>query len=120
MAIFNGTLFGDSLIGTDLDDSLLGGAGNDTLEGAVSSGTFTNGHVGPEAVPEVLRVVRPGGWVVLSVNARHYAGHGFEAELRRLAPSLGACVLSDVPIYGAKAIGPHAKDRAVLLSLRKA
>ena len=87
--------------------------------GAVSSGTFTNGHVGPEALPEVLRVVRTGGLIVLSVNARHYAAKGFEADLRRLGPALGGCLLTEVPIYGAGATGPHAGDTALLLNLRK-
>jgi hypothetical protein len=40
--------------------------------GAVSTGTFTIAHVGPEALDEVLRVVRPGGLVGISVNAQHW------------------------------------------------
>jgi len=34
---------------------------------AISAGTFTSGHVGPAAVPEIVRVLRPGAvvaWVV--------------------------------------------------------
>ncbi|MEM1301344.1 MAG: class I SAM-dependent methyltransferase, partial [Pseudomonadota bacterium] len=36
---------------------------DDHYAGAVSAGTFTLGHVGPEALSEVLRVTRPGGTV---------------------------------------------------------
>lgn len=36
--------------------------------GAISSGVFTTCHVGPEGLGELLRVVRPGGVVVLTVK----------------------------------------------------
>ena len=42
-------------------------------------GTFTHGHVGPDALDEVLRVCRRGAVLVLSVNAElfdHEAGFG--------------------------------------------
>jgi SAM-dependent methyltransferase len=35
---------------------------------AISTGVFTSGHVGAEALPELLRIVRPGGAVVLTVK----------------------------------------------------
>lgn len=34
----------------------------------VSTGVFTSGHVGPEGLPELFRVVRPGGLIVLTVK----------------------------------------------------
>ncbi len=37
--------------------------------GVVSSGTFTCGHVGPEALPALLRAARPGAQFALSINA---------------------------------------------------
>mmetsp|Transcript_10160 Transcript_10160/g.16809 ORF Transcript_10160/g.16809 Transcript_10160/m.16809 type:complete len:638 (+) Transcript_10160:95-2008(+) len=36
--------------------------------GVVSSGTFLQGHLGPEALPELCRVTRPGGFLVFSVR----------------------------------------------------
>jgi len=41
--------------------------------GVVSSGTFTHGHVGPDALEEVLRCMASGAWAVLSVNAKRGA-----------------------------------------------
>ena len=42
------------------------------VHAAVSAGTFTAGHVGPAAVPGIVRVLRPGAivaWVVASWEA---------------------------------------------------
>ena len=51
---------------------------NDAQYGAViSSGTFTHGHVGPEALDELLRVARKGALFVLSVNATHFEAREF-------------------------------------------
>ncbi|MBV2360209.1 class I SAM-dependent methyltransferase [Thalassococcus sp. CAU 1522] len=87
--------------------------------GAVSSGTFTHGHVGPEALDEVLRVVRPGGWVVLSVNAAHWRARGFADAFAALADRIAGLGLPEVPIYDA-GTGTHARDRAILATFRKA
>jgi predicted TPR repeat methyltransferase len=78
--------------------------------GAVSSGTFTHGHVGPEALDEVLRVVRPGGVVALSINAEHWEAQGFAARFEALTDQIADLAHRDVPIYGPGATGPHAGD----------
>jgi ubiquinone/menaquinone biosynthesis C-methylase UbiE len=41
---------------------------------AVCAGVFTTGHVGPEGLDELLRVVRPEGIVVLTVKEKTWAG----------------------------------------------
>jgi predicted TPR repeat methyltransferase len=42
---------------------------NGSYAASVSAGTFTSGHVGPAAIPELMRLLRPGGsiaWVIAS------------------------------------------------------
>ncbi|MDD9921534.1 MAG: class I SAM-dependent methyltransferase [Boseongicola sp.] len=46
--------------------------------GFVSSGTFTHGHVGAEALPELIRVLAPGALAVHTVKADLWAELGFE------------------------------------------
>jgi hypothetical protein len=41
-------------------------------DGVVSSGTFLQGHVGPEALPELCRVLRPGGFMVFSMRPNYF------------------------------------------------
>jgi predicted TPR repeat methyltransferase len=50
----------------------------------VSCGTFTHSHVGPEAFDELLRIIRPGGIVCVSINAEIYESNGFYKKLSNL------------------------------------
>ncbi|MEM6760611.1 MAG: class I SAM-dependent methyltransferase [Pseudomonadota bacterium] len=88
-------------------------------QGAVSSGTFTHGHVGPEGLDPILAVLRNGAWVVISVHAAHFAAVGFADKLAVLEAQIRELTLTDVPIYGPGGTGEHAKDRALLVAFRK-
>ena len=90
-----------------------------TYGAVVTAGTFTTGHVGPEAVDELARIVRPGGLLVLGVNSRFYEVSGFEAYLAGLV-SRG--VINEprtqlIPVYE-RGDHEHADDTAHVLILR--
>jgi len=83
-----------------------------------SSGTFTHGHVGPEALAPLLDAARPGAPVVLSVNAGVWDASGFAAALDALGPRIHALQVDEVAIYGdgARQADPaHAGDRALIV-----
>lgn len=87
--------------------------------GFVSSGTFTHGHVGPEAIPHLIALAAPGALFALSVNAGVWAAKGFPATLAAL-PVAGLTTAVE-PIYGpaAAAADPaHAADRALIVTFR--
>jgi predicted TPR repeat methyltransferase len=52
--------------------------------GAVCAGVFTTGHVGAEGLDEILRVLRPGGVLVLTVKDKTWAA-GVAARIEALA-----------------------------------
>lgn len=108
--IYRQVFAGDILAGLDVEDG--------AYRGIVSSGTFTNGHVGPQALGEVVRLLAHGGLAVLSVNAQHFAAKGFDAELRRLEPDLAEIYQTTTRLYAEGATGPHADDEGVLVHLR--
>jgi SAM-dependent methyltransferase len=85
----------------------------------VSAGTFTHGHVGPDALDELLRVAAPGALFCLGINAEHYRAHGFEARLSALqnAGAITAPALEDHPIYAAD--HDRAADRALVTVFRR-
>jgi len=51
--------------------------------GIVSAGVFTSGHVGVEGLPELLRICRPGGVIVLTVKNTLWQ-EGFAGRLGEL------------------------------------
>jgi predicted TPR repeat methyltransferase len=92
----------------------------ESYAGIVSSGTFTCGHVGPEAIHELLRIAAPGALFVLSVNAAHWGPAGFAETFEGLGTAIRGLALPEVPIYGPGADPAHRSDRAVLATFRRA
>lgn len=93
--------------------------------GIVSSGTFTAGHVGPEALPHLLAVVLPGAQFALSINRRVWSDAGFDRALDSLAAGgqIDGLQLIEVEIYGAAAASldpEHGLDRGLIALFRAA
>lgn len=93
--------------------------------GIVSSGTFTAGHVGPEALPQLLAVAAPQAQFALSINRRVWTAAGFDLALDLVATEerISGLQLIEVEVYGAAAAGidaEHAADRAMIALFRAA
>ena len=91
--------------------------------GVVSSGTFTAGHVGPEAIGLLLDVAEPDALFALSINERVWTAQGFDTALQGLADTgrIHALQLIEVEVYtkAALALDPaHAKDHAMVALFR--
>lgn len=109
------------LIEADVTKPLPEGA---RYRGVTSSGTFTAGHVGPEAIPVLLDAAEPGALFALSINRRVWASGGFDRALAALAAEGRIAGLQDmdVAVYGAKAAAldpDHAGDHAAIVLFRK-
>jgi predicted TPR repeat methyltransferase len=74
---------------------------DDAYDAIVSSGTFTHGHVGPGPLPELIRVLRPGGLLACTVHFDLWHSRGFDAMFARLmSDGLIECIdLSEGPYY---------------------
>ena len=55
-----------------------------SIGAVISAGTFTHGHVGPDAFDELLRIVKPGGLFVLSINSKFYIKAGFKKKFSKI------------------------------------
>lgn len=88
--------------------------------GVVSAGTFTLGHVGPDALVNLLDIAATGAQFVISVNAAHYINAGFEAALAGFADQIKNLSTRDVRIYDDRAEEAHRNDLATLLIFQKA
>lgn len=90
--------------------------------GAVlSCGTFTHGHLGPDALQRVLAMATTGALFVLSINKEHYADLGFELQLNTSMKDglITSLQLREQNIYS-KVGHEHSDDRAFIVSFRHA
>ena len=89
---------------------------NTQYDVAISAGTFTHGHLGPDALINVLSTLRPGGLMVVGINKEHFGAKGFEAALQKATDSklISSPVFTEVQIY--EEGSPHYGDLALVTS----
>lgn len=91
-----------------------------SYRGIVSAGTFTHGHVGPEALDELIRVSASGAVFCLGINAEHFETHGFATKFASLRESgeISEASIEDHAIY--EADHERSGDRAMVAIFRRA
>ena len=95
----------------------------DGYAGITSSGTFTHGHVGPEALEPMLGALIPGAVVALSINQQVWDRLGFGPAFATLGNRIRDLDQHEVAIYGQAARDrdpSHAGDTALIVTFRKA
>ena len=70
------------LIEADLNQPL--NIADEQYHAAISSGTFTHGHVGPEPLHEIFRILKPGGLLACTIHNELWQSQGFEQKLEQL------------------------------------
>ena len=85
--------------------------------GLVSAGTFTHGHVPPDALRPLVELLAPGGLACIAANAGFAHASGFDAVLAglRRAGLIGAPRVDEEPIYGGEAPEGHREDTMLLV-----
>ena len=88
--------------------------------GFVSAGTFTHGHVGPDVLPELLRVARPGALYCIGINLEVFDEAGFGSAFARLVAANRVTPLDfrEVAIYEG-VDHEHAGDRCAVALFRR-
>ena len=64
-------------------------------DAAISVGTFTHNHVGPNGIEEVLRIIKPGGIASITVNGDAYVADGYRAKFDALAASHACAIVEE-------------------------
>ena len=87
----------------------------------VSAGTFTHGHLGPQALDELWRVAAPGATCVIGINATHYEKSGFAGKLAAdvAGGKITEPTLDSVDMYAGRPVDDaHAGDQALVAVCR--
>lgn len=110
--IYRQTIQGDLTGPLDIADARYGGV--------ISCGTFTHGHVGPECLPEMIRIARPGALFVCGTIAQVYDGMRFGSALAALvaAGDITPVRFCKIDIYEGAA-HPHAGDKGLVMIFRR-
>ncbi len=74
--IYSSLKVGDVNLPLDYDDHY--------FDGVISSGTFTHGHVGPEPLTEISRILKPGGILACTVHGALWEERGFKQKFEKL------------------------------------
>jgi predicted TPR repeat methyltransferase len=84
-----------------LHRAVLGAAlpfGDGHFEAVVSAGVFTTGHVGAEALDDLVRITKPGGALVLTIKDTVWNG-GFSARVAEMARAGLIDLAEETPPY---------------------
>lgn len=85
----------------------------------LSAGTFTHGHLGPEVFQILIPLVRVGGWVVIGINAEHFASRGFADMFSKTVRSghITAPDIHRIHVYEEGSL--HFGDQAVITTFQR-
>jgi len=56
----------------------------DSFDAAVSTGTFTKAHAPASSFDEIVRIVKPGGYIIFTLSADSYKNAGFKEKFKTL------------------------------------
>lgn len=90
-----------------------------TYGGITCAGTFTFGHVGAEAIDELIRIGASGALYVLGIHAGVYKSAGFAAKFKEHDRSIRDFEILDTPVYGTNAPVEMQKARSSVAVFRK-
>ncbi len=90
--IYRELLVGDINQALERDDA--------SYDAAISSGTFTHGHVGPEPLDEIFRILKPGGYLACTVHQDLWESMGFRDRFGALVDAgTAVCLQQQLDSY---------------------
>ena len=92
---------------------------NNSIGAVVSAGTFTHGHVGPQAFDELLRITKPKGLFVVSIKKEIFIKEGFKEKLLSIKNDITLPELNIFNIYGKNNDKKKENDKAYAVIFRK-
>ena len=85
----------------------------------VSAGTFTHGHIGPNALDELLRVTKPSGLFVITIHSKVYVNQNFEQIFQDINEQITNLTFHEEKAYGNNPDKDHGNDTVFITVFRK-
>ncbi len=107
----------NKLIEADLTKNL--DIDNNYYGAIVSAGTFTHGHIGPNALDELLRVTKPSGLFVITIHSKVYVNQNFEQKFQDINEQITDLTFHEEKAYGNNPDKDHGNDTVFITIFRK-
>ena len=107
----------NKLIEADLTKNL--DIDNNYYGAIVSAGTFTHGHIGPNALDELLRVTKPSGLFVITIHSKVYVNQNFEQKFQDINEQITDLTFHEEKAYGNNPDKNHGNDTVFITVFRK-
>ena len=107
----------NKLIEADLTKNL--DIDNNYYGAIVSAGTFTHGHIGPNALDELLRVTKPSGLFVITIHSKVYVNQNFEQKFQDINEQITDLTFHEEKAYGNNPDNDHGNDTVFITVFRK-
>ena len=107
----------NQLIEADLTKNL--DIDNNYYGAIVSAGTFTHGHIGPNALDELLRVTKPSGLFVITIHSKVYVNQNFEQKFQDINEQITDLTFHEEKAYGNNPDKDHGNDTVFITVFRK-
>ena len=107
----------NNLIEADLTKNL--DIDNNYYGAIVSAGTFTHGHIGPNALDELLRVTKPSGLFVITIHSKVYVNQNFEQKFQDINEQITDLTFHEEKAYGNNPDKDHGNDTVFITVFRK-
>ena len=108
---YNKLLEADITKNLDIDNNYYGAI--------VSAGTFTHGHIGPNALDELLRVTKPSGLFVITIHSKVYVNQNFEQKFQDINEQITDLTFHEEKAYGNNPDKDHGNDTVFITVFRK-
>ena len=105
----------NKLIEADLTKNL--DIDNNYYGAIVSAGTFTHGHIGPNALDELLRVTKPSGLFVITIHSKVYVNQNFEQKFQDINEQITDLTFHEEKAYGNNPDKDHGNDTVFITCL---
>ena len=107
----------NKLIEADLTKNL--DIDNNYYGAIVSAGTFTHGHIGPNALDELLRVTKPSGLFVITIHSKVYVNQNFEQKFQDINEQITDLTFHEEKAYGNNPDKDHGNDTVFITVFKK-
>ena len=105
------------IIEADLTSKLA--IGNNYYGAIVSAGTFTYGHIGPNALDELVRITKPNGLFIITIHSKLFKKDKFDKKFLEMENLISTPIYHEEKVYVGNEDKTHGQDTVLIAKFRK-